>query len=262
MNRPLLLLALLLATNAGCAARAAAPPGGGALQWAETARADIEAAHLRGDLDGLHAARAVTERALSAFPDDPLLLHYQGYALYREASLLMAREREQARALLEAAEESLVRSSRRRPLPESHALLASIYGQLSGLDPRRAAELGPRVAEVQATGGRLGPRNPRVWLLRGSGAVYTPEQYGGGLARAEEWLQQALALYPTDAPAPGHPGWGHAEANAWLGIVYERQGRTDLARAAFLRALELEPGYAWVRRQLLPSLERAERRDE
>src|SRR5688572_31130745 len=56
-------------------------------RWADTARVAIEAAYNRGDVEQLRSARAVVERALTAFADDPLLQHYYAYSLYREATL-------------------------------------------------------------------------------------------------------------------------------------------------------------------------------
>ena len=57
-------------------------------RFADSARREIEAASLSGDIARLQGARAMLERALTAFPNDPLLQHYQGYSLYREATLM------------------------------------------------------------------------------------------------------------------------------------------------------------------------------
>ena len=49
--------------------------------------------------------------------------------------------------------------------------------------------------------------------------------------------------------------WGEPEAHAFLGLSHARENERDQARAAYERALELEPGFAWVRERLLPDLE-------
>ena len=45
-----------------------------------------------------------------------------------------------------------------------------------------------------------GPVNPRVWLMKGIGAVNTPSAFGGGLDKAESHLKQALELFKSDHP--------------------------------------------------------------
>src|SRR5690606_33066059 len=64
----LAVIALLL-----CAAPAAAQPLEGADRWADSVRVEIHAALVRGDVEALVAAGALAERALAAFPGDPLL---------------------------------------------------------------------------------------------------------------------------------------------------------------------------------------------
>lgn len=230
-------------------------------RWADTARLEIEAAYTSGDVERVRGARALVERALAAFPNDPLLQHYYAYALHREVNLLMGRRRAQEkeyRPLLEQADSVLERSAATLPLAETHALRSSVLGQLIN-NPLRGMTLGPRSSSAMDRALELGPRNPRVWLLRGVGAMFTPRMFGGGADRAEEYLRKAIALFPSDRPAPPLPAWGHAEAYVWLGQALHRQQRITDARAAYDRALELQPQNEWVRRVLLPALDRTDR---
>ena len=225
-------------------------------RWADSVRASIDRAYLAGDANGLTAAAALAERALTVYPNDGLLRHYLGYARYREASL---RSGAAVRPLLDAAVRDLEASATRLPLPETQALLARIYARLSGQEPARAAELGQKAQEARAAALATGAANPRVWLLLGSAAVYVPAQYGGGLDVAEPQLTRALSLFAADKPAAGRPTWGQAETHAWIGEVNRRRGKTAAARASFNQALRLAPGYVWVRSTLIPSLDRAQR---
>ena len=227
-------------------------------RWADSARTQIEAAYTVGDIDRVRGARALVERALTAFPDDPLLQHYYAYALHREANLLMGRQRakeEQYRPLLEQADSLLERSAAKLPLAETHALRSSVLGQLIN-NPLRGMILGPRSSSAMDRALELGPRNPRVWLLRGIGAMFTPAMFGGGADKAEEYLRKAITLFADDRPAPPLPAWGHAEAYVWLGQTLHKQKRIDDARAAYAKALELQPENGWVRQVLLPALDR------
>lgn len=250
--------ALILATLLVCGS-ANAQSLTGRDKWADSARVEIETATALGDLDRMRQAGAFMERALTVFPDDPLLLHYLGYARYREATLMqgMKRDDKESRPLLEAADSLLERSALKLPLPETYALRSSVLGQLIGSNPLRGMTLGPKSSNAMERAVELGPNNPRVWLLRGIGAMFTPSVFGGGIDKAEEYLTKALALFPNDKPAPAAPAWGHAEAYIWLGQVHKRRDRIDEARQAYTRALELQPDNGWVRHVLLPGLDRA-----
>jgi len=199
-----------------------------------------------------------TERALAAHPDDALLLHYRAYALYRAGSTAMdASEVERARPYLASARailEPLVMST---TIPESYALLASVYGlQIATARVQMLAgmQLGSRATEWMNRAVAAGPTNPRVWLLRGIGAFNTPSALGGGLDKAEAYLTKSLVLMATDSPDPPLPGWGRADAHLWLGQVYARQNNPDAARAEFRRAQALQPRNPWISKVLLQSV--------
>jgi tetratricopeptide (TPR) repeat protein len=228
----------------------------GAAQWADSARRAIEPAYLAGDTTGLAAVRVLLERALTAYPNDALLLHYQGYLDYRDLSLRMGRWRQDVGELLDEAERSLEASNQVKPMAETFALLSSVLGQKIGSNPLRGMTLGPRSSSLMNRALDTGRNNPRVWLLRGIGAKFTPRMFGGGAERAEEYLERAAALFENDAPAPPLPAWGKAEVWAWLGQVYAEDGREHEARTAYMKALQLEPDNGWVRDVLLPALER------
>lgn len=248
---PGMLLALVCLPGAGGAQELV-----GAARWADSARREIEAANVLGDTARLAAVRVLLERALTAHPADALLLHYQGYAYYREANLRMGRFQQDAGPLLDGAQRALEASLQGEAMPETLALLSSVLGQKIGSNPIRGMTLGPRSSDLMERAIKLAPDNPRPWLLRGIGAIFTPGLFGGGLDRAEEYLGNALARFAQDSPAPPRPAWGRAETLVWLGQVHARRGRTEDARKAYVEALALEPENAWVREELLPALDR------
>lgn len=229
----------------------------GAEQWADSARREIDAAVRRADTTRLRGAIALIDRALTVLPDDPLLLHYKGYALYREATLARGRSRETT-AELEAADDALERSASRLPLPETFAVRSAVVGQMIGSNPLTGMRLGPRANGLMDRARDLGPGNPRVWLLAGISAIFTPAMFGGGLDKAERQLRRAIGLFETDQPTPPGPSWGRAEAYVWLGQVMEKRRRIDDARAAYARAIALDPEFEWPK-QLAAALERSQR---
>lgn len=234
--------AALVLGAAGANAQGAAPA-----KWADTIGREIEKAQIFGDMAKVSAARALAERVATAYPDDGLILHYHAYALYREAMTGMGVKGTDPSPLLERAQAIFERSLKTRPLPETHSLMSSIDGQLIAKDPSRGMELGMAAQRSNGAALTLGPNNPRVWLLRGQGSIFTPPEYGGGLTQAEEQLKRSIELFAKDAPKQGEPSWGRAEAYAWLGQVYEKMGNKAKAAEAYKTALAMSPDYGFVK---------------
>ena len=223
------------------------------VELAERLRTGLDEASIAGDDDALGHSVILARRAVTAFPDHGLLNHYMGYALYLLAQRTMETDMRAAHASLEEAESFLEKSIELLPIAESHALLSSALGmRIDGA--ASAMTLGMRSGAAMGRAKALGPDNPRVRLLEGIAAFHTPSMFGGGHEAALEHFLAAIELFAEDAPEPPLPAWGHAEAYAWLGQTHAALGQADEARAAYERALELEPGYVWVREVLLPQL--------
>src|SRR5262249_41401415 len=78
-------LATLYAPSCVAQSNAAAPAPA---KWPDTTSAEIEKAQIANDSAGLAAAVALASRVAIAYPNDGLILHYQGYALYRQGLML------------------------------------------------------------------------------------------------------------------------------------------------------------------------------
>ena len=136
---------------------------------------------------------------------------------------------------------------------EAHLVLSQVYqaritGMMSGMRfGRRSGETLDRALE-------LAPGDPRALYLRGINQLMAPGPFGNR-EEARRNLEAAAARFAEGAPA-GVFWWGEPEAHAFLGLSYARENERDRARAAYERALELEPGFDWVRDRLLPDLEK------
>jgi tetratricopeptide (TPR) repeat protein len=229
----------------------------GAAKWADSAGRLIDQATFAGNLQGLRNASLLLDQALAAYPNDALLLQYQGYELYREAGLLGTTPagKFQLPLVASTARIKLLESLAAQPLAETHALLAMTMGRMIGLDQIYSPTLGPLIPKEMNAAIAMAPNNPRIWLLRGIQSFYTSEEYGGGLPVAETQLKKAIELFATDNPAPPAPFWGKAEAYVWLGQVLQKQNRIAEARAAYNNALSVQHDYPWVTYSLLPSIE-------
>ena len=240
--------ALLLTLNPNLAAQ---DMDSGAL--AQRLRDGVAEAVITGNEDGLNAMVTLARRATTAFPEDALLNHYLGYALYRLATHRLDTDPDGALAVFAEAESVLLRSIDIEPIPESHALMSAVLGPQIVSD-ETAMNLSMRATAEVRRAVSMDPRNPRVRMLEGIQALHTPSMFGGGADIALESFLAATALFEEDAPEPPLPAWGRAEVYAWLGQAYTELDRLEDARAAYERALEIEPSYAWVRNTLLPAL--------
>lgn len=235
---------------------AALAQGPDPIQVADSVAGMLHRANIEGSRPGIGAARTLAERALTLHPDHPLLLHYVGESLYREAALLYSTDEDAAQELLDRAQDVLDRAIETgEAIAETYAVKATVMGMRIGSNPLRAMTIGPRIGGQVDRAVERGPENPRVWLVRGSTALHTPAMFGGGPDTALEHLDRAVELFAVDTPVPGHPRWGAAEVYAWIGQAHLAEDRPEAARAAFLEALRIEPDYGWVRAVLLPAAE-------
>ena len=217
-----------------------------------------------GDLDAMYAARATFERALADTSLAAWGHYYIALADYRIAGLLEGESKDQASEHLKVAVEHLKKATEIDPqAAEAYALLSSAYGLQIGLSPMKTMLLGPRVGKASQKAKQLAPDNPRVVLSAAISDFNTPKMFGGSKEKGLQGFQRAAELFAQEEPTdPIRPVWGHREAYAWLGIAYQGQGELESARAAFEKALEIDPDFGWVKYWLLPELEKANSPDE
>lgn len=75
---------------------------------------------------------------------------------------------------------------------------------------------GQEAAAALQKGMQTDPNNPRLYYLQGMSIFNTPEQFGGGSAKAKPVFEKAVALYKAEQPKPLYPHWGQKEAEDML----------------------------------------------
>ena len=215
----------------------------------EVITAQVERAVTTSDVDYLRELEA------QLHGDDPTERYTRAYVHWRMSYAVGPDRRDehdehlkQARAILE----DLVENDPDHA--EAQALLGSVIGgQITNVF--KGMMLGPKSSSALDRASQLAPDSPRVALLQGISAVFTPGMFGGGLDKAEEKLREAEALFAKESPSKPWPFWGRADVQAWLGQVLAKNGDLDGARAAYEKGLAMEPDHSWIRNVLLPQLD-------
>jgi len=216
-----------------------------------------------GSLEAMYAARVTFERTLADTSLAAWSHYYIALADYRIAAPLLFMDEENKDAAaehLKTAVEHLQEATKIDPqAAEAYALLASVYGrQIAFISPAKSIFLGPKVGRALKKAMQLAPDNPRVVLSAAISDFSTPGMFGGDKEKGLQGLQRAAELFAREEPTdPIQPSWGHSRTYAWLGIAYQDRGELEQARAAFEKALEIDPDFSWVKHELLPKLEKA-----
>lgn len=227
----------------------------------------LQAGKNGGSLDAMYAARAMFERALADTSLAAWGHYYIALADYRIADYLLAageKNKGTAAEHLKTTVEHLKKVIEINPqAAEAYALLSSAYGRQIGLKPIKGMVLGRRAEQALKRAAQLAPDNPRVVLCTAIRDFNIPGMFGGSKEKGLQGFQRAAELFAQKEPTdPIHPVWGHSRTYAWLGLAYQDRGDLALARAAFAKALAINPDFSWVKNVLLPELEKAVEKHE
>lgn len=85
------------------------------------------------------------------------------------------------------------------------------------VDPQsRWMSYGQEASGYLQKGMQIEPNNPRLYYLQAMSVFGTPEQFGGGKAKAKPIFEKAVALFKTENPKPLYPHWGQKQAEEKL----------------------------------------------
>lgn len=177
--------------------------------------------------------------------EEPLHAYYRALANYRLALVLVNRHKDGAKDAIEHCVDSLGVALKTDPNFVAGLALQSACLRTSAILKPWSPLAGTRSAGQMARAVKLAPRDPRVLLLQAldegeSGKI--DEQCLARLkAAAQAFERERQGMEPT-------PGWGAAEAYAYIGQGYLERGDVLAARDALEHALLLAPDFALARR--------------
>jgi hypothetical protein len=85
------------------------------------------------------------------------------------------------------------------------------------VDPQsRYMTYGQQASGYLQKGLQLNAANPRLYYLQGMSTFNTPEQFGGGKAKAKPIFEKSVALYKAEQAKALYPQWGSEQATHML----------------------------------------------
>jgi tetratricopeptide (TPR) repeat protein len=239
-----------------------------ALSFAIPAEADecssclIYKGYISGDMGLWEKGMAQMREAYGGKPLPCLLFTFTearyGYIGY----MLGMEKRSEVKPLVNAFEadiESLAAYAEYRA--ETEAFRVALLGFRMGLNPALAVFLGPKALKQLEKALATGRTSATVWIEKANAEAYMPAFAGGSKAKAAESFRKALSLYEADSSLSAC-NWRYLNTMVLLGQTLEKMDDYPGAREAYLKALQREPEFRWVRDELLPAVEKKLKQQE
>ncbi len=134
----------------------------------------------------------------------------------------------------------------------AYALQGALYAYRISMAPWRAVFWGQRSMNLINKAIETNPGDPSAWIEHGNAMFYAPSALGGSKEKAIDSYTRAIRLLETNMKASHR--WLYLNTLVGLAKSYYETGNKSMARATYLKALEFEPGFKWVKDTLLPKL--------
>jgi len=200
-----------------------------------------------GDVEKLKEISTKLER-LSTFEDKEWLVNYYLALNYYRIGTILYEDKEISEKHIVSAKEAVQKSiAGKDDFADSHALFTSILGMEIGFKPQLAMTNGMQSAKEIEKAKKLDPANPRVYMIDGTGKLYTPKMFGGGVDKAISLFEKSAELFKKEENRGIYPDWGRDEVYIWLGNAYKEKKEDSTAIEFYKKALEINPDCGWAK---------------
>lgn len=136
-----------------------------------------------------------------------------------------------------------------------YAYKAALYGYRIGINKLQAPFLGPKSRDFAEKSIKSNPNNPLGHQQYGNIQFYTPLLFGGSKENAAIHLLKALTLMEAN-PEQLKWNWNYLSLLTSIAELYYDTGNTEKAISYLKKTLKAEPGYQWVKEEILPLYEK------
>jgi len=213
----------------------------------------IYQAFISGKMDNWKTAVDEMEqqkRKQSAYLQD--LINYQyGYVAW----CLGKNKKDDARKYLSLLEENLeLLKTTTGETAEYHAYSAAAYGFKIGLSAWRAPFFGPKSMDHAERALEKNSQSFQANMEMGNIWNHMPAIFGGSDEKALKYYSTALEIIENKSDETRENNWVYLNLLTLVGQIQQELGNPETAKKYFEQALQIEPGFVWVKEELLPSL--------
>ncbi len=131
---------------------------------------------------------------------------------------------------------------------EAYILKFAITGNRWMYEPNKMNDIIAKQTEAKDFAAKYDPDNPRLYLIEGINAYYTPESFGGGVDKAQPLLEKSADLFKTYKRVDEtYPDWGKDQACGYIALCYLKNDKLDDAKKWIDAGLEADPDSDFIK---------------
>jgi tetratricopeptide (TPR) repeat protein len=131
------------------------------------------------------------------------------------------------------------------------AYKSAFYGYHIGLKKMKAPFLGPKSIKFSKLAMEQNPENPMGYIQYGNSQFYMPPVFGGSKQEAVDHFIKAEQLMEK---GDIKNDWNYLSLLALIGQSYTIMENYKKAKEYYEKALNIEPNFLWVKKELMPKL--------
>ena len=125
---------------------------------------------------------------------------------------------------------------------DAYIMKMAVQGNRWQYEPNKMNDIIAKTTEAKDKALKLEPENPRYYLIDGYMTFYTPENFGGGIDKAQPMFEKAWEYSKTYKPKDEtYPNWGNDQAAGMVAMCYIQNGKLDDAKKWIDMGLEVKP---------------------
>ena len=137
---------------------------------------------------------------------------------------------------------------------EYHAYMAAVYGFKIGLSTWRTPFFGPKSMDHAEKAMKTDNLSFQANMEMGNIWNHMPAMFGGSDKKALNYYSNALEIMEKKPEKTRRNNWMYLNLLTLVGQMHQEMGNPEQAEKYFEQALQIEPGFVWVKEELLPSL--------
>ena len=124
-------------------------------------------------------------------------------------------------------------------------------------EPDKMNDIMAKQTEAKDMSKKYDPDNPRLYLIDGMNTYYTPEQFGGGIDKAQPLFEKSYDLFQTYKTVDEtYPEWGEYQAMGMLAMCYIGKDKLDDAKKWIDKGLEKYPDSGFLKDYVMKEYEK------